>query len=73
MSERKGERLRSRPVSTGVNLGYQLSDFHKITLSSHVQYDAFMTSPDNTDPAFVVPVSTATVNGGVNYEYRRAG
>ena len=31
----------SRPVSTGVNLGYQLTDFQKITLSSHIQYDAF--------------------------------
>jgi len=71
--EKNGERLRSRPVSTGVNLGYQLSDFHKVTLSSHVQYDAYMTSPGNTDPAFVVPVSTPTVNGAVNYEYRRAG
>jgi hypothetical protein len=71
--ERKGERLESRPVSTGVNLGYQLSDFQKITLSSHVQYDAFRTSRDNTETGFAVPVSTATVNGAINYEYRRAG
>jgi hypothetical protein len=35
--ERTGERLQSRAVSTGVNLGYQLNDFQKVTLSSHVQ------------------------------------
>lgn len=71
--ERTGERLESRPVSTGVNLGYQLTDFQKITLSSHIQYDAFFASTGATDAGFVVPVSTTTVNGGINYEYRRGG
>jgi hypothetical protein len=71
--ERTDERLQSRPVSTGVNLGYQLTDFQKLTLSSHVQYDSFSASKGDTAAAFVVPVSTATVNGGINYEYRRGG
>ena len=71
--ERTDERVRARQASTGLNLGYQLTDFQKVTLSTHVQYDAYLTSPGNTDPAFVVPVSTPTVNGAVNYEYRRAG
>jgi hypothetical protein len=71
--ERTGERLQSRPVSTGVNLGYQLTDFQKLTLSSHVQYDAFTASKGDTAPDFVVPVSTTTINGGINYEYRRGG
>jgi len=71
--ERTDERLRARQASTGLNLGYQFTDFQKVTLSTHVQYDAYLTSPGNTDPAFVVPASTPTVNGAVNYEYRRAG
>jgi hypothetical protein len=73
LGERTDERLQSRPVSTGVNLGYQLTDFQKLTLSSHVQYDSFSASKGDTAAAFVVPVSTATVNGGINYEYRRGG
>jgi hypothetical protein len=71
--ERTGERLQSRAVSTGVNLGYQLNDFQKVTLSSHVQYDAFSSAPDYTDPDFVVPASTTAVNAGINNEYRRGG
>ena len=71
--ERTDERLQTRPVSTGVNLGYQLTDFQKATLSSHVQYDDYSSVPEYTSPDFVVPVSTTTVNGGINYEYRRGG
>lgn len=71
--ERTGERLRSRQVSAGVNLGYQISDFQKLTLSSHVQYDQVLPSPNLTDASFVVPASTATVDGAASYEYRRAG
>ncbi len=36
--ERAGERLLTRNVSTGVNLGYQATDYQKITLGSHAQY-----------------------------------
>jgi hypothetical protein len=71
--ERKDERLQSRKVQTGANLGYQVTDFQKLTLGAHAQYDQFSTSPTNTAPSFVVPVSTATLNPSIAYEYRRGG
>ncbi len=71
--EQTGERLLTRNVSTGVNLGYQATDYQKITLGSHAQYDHFSPDEDYTDPAFVVPADGVTVNGGFNYEYRRGG
>ena len=71
--EREDERLQSRNVSTGVNLGYQATDYQKITLGSHAQYDNFSAAPGYTAPDFVVPASTTTVNAGFNYEYRRGG
>lgn len=71
--ERTGERLQGRKVSTGVNLGYQLWNFQKLTVSSHIEFNDFSAVPGKTDATFIAPVSTATVNGGVNYEYRRGG
>ncbi len=71
--EARGERLQSRRALTGANLGYQLSDFQKITLGAHAQYDAFSSSPGITAPTFVVPVNTTTLNPSVAYEYRRGG
>jgi hypothetical protein len=71
--ERTGERLLTRNVSTGVNLGYQATDYQKITAGSHAQYDHYSPDSDYTDPGFVVPADTVTVNGGFNYEYRRGG
>jgi hypothetical protein len=60
-------------VSTGVNLGCQATDYQKITLGSHAQYDHYSADSDHTSPDFVVPADTVTVNGGFNYEYRRGG
>lgn len=71
--ERKDERLQGRKVSTGLNLGYQLSDFQKLTVSSHIEFNDFSAVSGDTAATFVVPVSTATTNGGFNYEYRRGG
>ncbi|HEY3384143.1 MAG TPA: sigma-E factor regulatory protein RseB domain-containing protein [Vicinamibacterales bacterium] len=71
--ERKDERVRSRPASVGVNLGYQATDFQKLTLSSHAQYDKYLDAPGKTSADFVLPVTTVTLNLGANYEYRRNG
>ena len=71
--ERRDERLQSRVASTGLNLGYQVTDFQKVTVNAHVQYDQYLASPGDTATTFIVPTSTATVSGGTNYEYRRAG
>lgn len=71
--EHKDERVQTRTVSTGVNLGYQLTAFQKVTVNVHVQYDQYTASEGNTAASFTLPVSTSTTSGGVNYEYRRAG
>ncbi len=71
--ERSDERLLTRNVSTGVNLGYQATDYQKVTLGSHAQYDHYSADSDYTSPDYVVPADTVTVNGGFNYEYRRSG
>ena len=42
--ERKDERLQTRNASTGVNLGYQLTAFQKVTVNVHVQYDQYTAS-----------------------------
>jgi hypothetical protein len=71
--ERVDERLQNRKVSTGLNLGYQATDFQKFTVSSHVQYDQYLAVADTTSPDFVVPESGSTVEAAANYEYRRGG
>ena len=70
--EREGEELQTRPFSTGLNLGYQFTDFQKITASYVLRYDAY-TATDNTAPDFLVPTSTFTQGLGLAYEYRRWG
>lgn len=67
------ERLQSRRAIAGANLGYQLSDFQKVTLGAHWQYDWYRSVPDETSPTFVVPVDASTWNPSVAYEYRRGG
>jgi hypothetical protein len=67
-----GQQLRARPFSTGVNLGYQLTPFQKLSASYQLRYDAYGAS-DATAPDFVVPVDTVTNGVGLAYEYRRGG
>lgn len=71
--ERRGERLKNRPASVGANLGYQFTDFQKVTVSSHARYDRYLAAGGKTDAAFVVPATTVTFESGASYEYRRAG
>jgi hypothetical protein len=71
--ERVDERLQNRKVSTGINLGYQATDFQKLIISSHVQYDQYLAVAGETSPDFVVPESGPTVEAAANYEYRRGG
>ena len=73
VGERLGERVKSRTASVGVNLGYQFTDFQKVILSSHAQYDQFQAADGKTSSSFLLPSSTTTTNVGLNYEYRRAG
>jgi hypothetical protein len=70
--ELRGERLRDHPLSTGVNLGWQFTDFQKLTGSYQFRFDGY--SADKlTLPGFVVPASTITNGFGLAYEYKRGG
>ncbi len=72
VGERQEERLKSRPLSFGLNLGHQLTDFQKVTASYQFRYDHYARA-DETGPAFVLPTSTATHGFGLAYEWRRSG
>jgi hypothetical protein len=70
--ERLGRRLRNRPFSTGLNLGWQADSFQKITGSYQFRFDSFARD-DGTDADFKAPSSTVTNGFGLAYEYRRGG
>ena len=67
-----GEQIKTRPFSTGANLGYQFTPFQKLTASYQFRYDAYKAA-SGTAPGFVLPTSTATNGLGLAYEYRRWG
>jgi hypothetical protein len=70
--KRVGERVNRIPGGAGVNLGYQLTPFHKVTGHYEFKYDAYFRD-DTTAATFVIPSSTVTNGEGVGYEYRRRG
>lgn len=70
--ERREERLRDHPFSTGVNLGWQFTDFQKLTASYQFRFDAY-SADKQTLPGFTVPVDTVTNGFGLAYEYKRGG
>jgi hypothetical protein len=70
--ERLDERLKSRPFSTGINMGYQLTPFQKLIGSYQFRFDAYERA-EQTAPDFEPPVDTVTNGFGLGYEYRRGG
>ncbi|HEY8150055.1 MAG TPA: hypothetical protein VIK51_14205 [Vicinamibacteria bacterium] len=70
--ERRGERLRDHPFSTGVNLGWQFTDFQKLTASYQFRFDHY-SADKQTTPGFAIPDSTVTNGFGLAYEYKRKG
>jgi hypothetical protein len=70
--EVEGERVKTRPFSTGLNLGWQLTPFQKLTATYNFRYDVYKTAPE-TAPDFVLPTSSATNGVGLSWEYRRGG
>lgn len=70
--EVRGERLRDHPFSTGVNLGWQFTNFQKLTASYQFRYDHY-SADERTSPGFTIPPSTATNGLGLAYEYKRKG
>ncbi len=67
-----GQELETRPFSTGLNLGYQMTEFQKLTGHYQFRYDWFSRT-SNTAAGFGTPASTATNVFSVGYEYRRGG
>jgi hypothetical protein len=70
--KRSGERVNRIPVAAGLNLGYQITPFQKVTGHYEFKYDAYFRDA-TTAPGFVIPSSTGTNGAGVGYEYRRRG
>ncbi len=70
--ERRDERLRDHPFSTGLNLGWQLTEFQKLTASYQFRFDAWGTDA-KTAPDFAAPPTTVTNGLGLAYEYKRGG
>jgi len=70
--ERRGERVRSTPASTGFNLGYRINGSHKVTGRIDLRYDRY-TRDAQTSAEFVAPSSTLTIGEGLGYEFRRRG
>jgi MucB/RseB family protein len=70
--EIRGERLRDHPFSTGVNLGWQFTDFQKLTASYQFRFDHY-SADKQTTPGFAIPDSTVTNGFGLAYEYKRKG
>lgn len=70
--EIEGQRLNTRPFSTGVNLGWQIGQFQKIFGNYQFRYDA-IASADATAGTFTVPVSTVTNGIGGGIEWKQAG
>jgi hypothetical protein len=70
--ERRSERLLTWPLTSGLNLGWQVDPFQKVTASYQFRFDGYV-KDRTTSEDFVVPPSTITNGVGGAYEYRRAG
>jgi hypothetical protein len=70
--KRGGERVNRIPVALGMNLGYQVSPFHKVTGHYEFKYDAYFRDA-TTAQSFAIPSSTATNGIGGGYEFRQRG
>jgi hypothetical protein len=68
----EGERVMRIPAEVGANIGYQVTPYHKLSAHYEFHYDGY-SRDQSTDPAFVIPSSTATNGAAIGYEYRRRG
>lgn len=66
------QRLRNHPFSTGLNLGWQFTEFQKLTAGYQFRFDAY-SADDQTDVLFGEPSDTITNGVGLSYEYKRKG
>ena len=71
--ELAGQRLNTRPVSTGINLGWQMTQFQKIVANYVFRYDSVSADATSTSPLFRPPVSTVTNGVGLSWEWKQRG
>jgi MucB/RseB N-terminal domain len=64
--------LRTLPFSMGMNLGWRLTDFHKLVATYQFRFDAYSRT-EGTAPDFRPPVNTATNGFGLTWEWKQAG
>jgi hypothetical protein len=70
--EDPGARVLTWPLSTGFNLGWQMTPYQKLTFQDQFRFDGYVRDRTTTDD-FIVPSSTITNGIGGAWEYRRAG
>lgn len=70
--EREDERLLTWPFSMGANIGWQATEFQKLTANYQFRFDGYV-KDRTTAEDFTVPKSTITNGLGTGYEFRRAG
>jgi hypothetical protein len=70
--ELTGQRLTTRPFSTGINVGWQMAEFQKIVASYQFHFDAYSVDAA-TAATFRPPVSTVTNGVGLSWEWKQAG
>ncbi len=71
-SEDESARLLTWPLSTGLNIGWQATEFQKATFQYRFQFDGFVRDR-TTAETFTTPTSTITNGIGAAWEYRRNG
>jgi hypothetical protein len=70
--KRSGERVNRIPAALGMNVGYQVTPYHRFVGHYEFKYDAYFRDL-TTASTFVIPSSTATNGIGGGYEFRRHG
>ena len=70
--EVESERVLTWPMSTGLNLGWKVTPFHKLSLQYQFRFDAYVRDT-TTAETFQVPSSTITNGLGGVWEYSRGG
>jgi hypothetical protein len=72
VGERRDERVMNIPTSAGVNLGYRLTSFQKISAGYTLRHDLYFRAPD-TAADFQPPRSTTTHGVSLRYDFTRHG
>ena len=64
--------MQTLPFSSGVNIGWQLSEFQRLVGSYQFRYDDYSRDEETTE-SFRPPASTVTNGLGLSWEWKRSG